>query len=73
MFKDKDAFENKNWTLFIHSYQKIKPLSSTEIRAVPIFVAIRDIWLMGLTELVRSPRDCNTKSSDKLAEFEYEK
>ncbi|MCM3126915.1 phosphotransferase [Paenibacillus sp. MER 78] len=52
MFKDKDAFENKNWTLFIHSYQKIKPPSSTEIRAVPIFVATRDIWLMGLTELV---------------------
>lgn len=48
MFKDKEAFENKNWTLFIHSYQKIKPLSSTELSAVPIFVAIRDIWLMGL-------------------------
>lgn len=48
MHKEKDAFENKNWTLFINSYQKIKPLSSTELSAIPLFVAIRDIWLMGL-------------------------
>jgi Ser/Thr protein kinase RdoA (MazF antagonist) len=48
MVKSKDGFENKSWTVFINAYQKIKPLSNTDLKAIPVFVAIRDIWLMGL-------------------------
>ncbi len=46
--KSKDAFENKMWAPFINSYQQVKPLSDADLKAIPLFVAIRDIWLMGL-------------------------
>lgn len=46
--KSKEAYENKKWTIFLNAYQKVRPLSDRDIKAIPLFVAARDIWLMGL-------------------------
>lgn len=36
------------WKSFIESYQERRPLSADDLAAVPLFVAARYIWLMGL-------------------------
>ncbi|MCQ6563278.1 phosphotransferase [Paenibacillus mendelii] len=46
--RGKDAFENEMWSAFLASYQEHKPLSDRDLEAVPVFIAIREIWLMGL-------------------------
>ncbi|MBE1442851.1 phosphotransferase enzyme family protein [Paenibacillus sp. OAS669] len=46
--REKDKFKNELWDLFLEFYQKNKKLSQCELEAVPTFVAIREIWLMGL-------------------------
>ncbi|MBB3110177.1 Ser/Thr protein kinase RdoA (MazF antagonist) [Paenibacillus phyllosphaerae] len=46
--KKRDEFDVKKWTIFIDAYQKVKPLAAADLQAIPVFVAIRDIWLMGL-------------------------
>jgi Ser/Thr protein kinase RdoA (MazF antagonist) len=46
--KEKEHFDNERWTIFLESYQKHKKLSEYDLRAIPVFVAIREIWLMGL-------------------------
>lgn len=46
--EEKEHFNNEQWTAFLNSYQKHKVLSENDLKAIPIFVAIREIWLMGL-------------------------
>ena len=46
--KNKDQFENKLWDKYIHSYLEYNKISECEQQAIPWFVAIREIWLMGL-------------------------
>lgn len=46
--KEKEHFHNGLWDAFLESYQKNKELSEYDLKAIPIFVAIREIWLMGL-------------------------
>lgn len=46
--KGKEHFNNELWSVFIESYQKHKVLSEYDLKAIPLFVAIREIWLMGL-------------------------
>ncbi|UQZ32665.1 hypothetical protein C2I18_03280 [Paenibacillus sp. PK3_47] len=46
--KEKEHFENERWTLFLESYRKHKKMSEYDLKAIPMFVAIREIWLMGL-------------------------
>ncbi|OME02955.1 hypothetical protein BSK54_08800 [Paenibacillus odorifer] len=46
--KEREHFDNEQWTVFLDSYQKHKVLSENDLKAIPIFVAIREIWLMGL-------------------------
>jgi Ser/Thr protein kinase RdoA (MazF antagonist) len=46
--RGKDQFNNEHWGIFLDSYQKHKRLSVHDIEAIPTFVAIREIWLMGL-------------------------
>ncbi|SMF80052.1 Ser/Thr protein kinase RdoA involved in Cpx stress response, MazF antagonist [Paenibacillus uliginis N3/975] len=36
------------WSAFIEGYHSIRALSESDLRAVPIFVGIRQLWLMGL-------------------------
>jgi Ser/Thr protein kinase RdoA (MazF antagonist) len=37
-----------NWTPFLDAYQALRPLSETDLSAVPFFVAARYIWILGL-------------------------
>jgi Ser/Thr protein kinase RdoA (MazF antagonist) len=46
--KGKEHFKNEQWDTFLAAYQKYRALSDSDLRAIPIFVAIREIWLMGL-------------------------
>lgn len=46
--REKEHFQNELWDIFLESYQKHKKISETDLKAIPIFVAIREIWLMGL-------------------------
>lgn len=46
--REKEHFNNERWIGFLDSYQKHKVLSENDLKAIPIFVAIREIWLMGL-------------------------
>lgn len=46
--RGKDHFKNELWSIFLESYQKNKVLSEHDLEVVPTFVAIREIWLMGL-------------------------
>lgn len=46
--KGKDHFKNEMWDAFLTSYLNYKALSEADLGAVPVFVAIREIWLMGL-------------------------
>lgn len=46
--KQKEDFTNKLWDAFLAAYQEHKTLSGRDLQAIPLFVAIREIWLMGL-------------------------
>ncbi|UVI29187.1 phosphotransferase enzyme family protein [Paenibacillus spongiae] len=46
--RGKDAFHNEMWDAFLASYQQHKALSKHDLEAIPAFIAIREIWLMGL-------------------------
>lgn len=46
--REKDHFKNELWNTFLESYQKHKAFSEHDLEVVPTFVAIREIWLMGL-------------------------
>jgi Ser/Thr protein kinase RdoA (MazF antagonist) len=46
--KSKEQFENNFWNKYINSYCEHKEISEYEHQAIPLFVAIREIWLMGL-------------------------
>lgn len=43
-----DHFKNEGWGVFIDSYQQHRILSEHDVEMIPTFVAIREIWLMGL-------------------------
>jgi hypothetical protein len=36
------------WETFLGGYHDIRTLSEADLRAVPLFVGIRNVWLMGL-------------------------
>ncbi|MDT8975885.1 hypothetical protein RQP50_06475 [Paenibacillus sp. chi10] len=36
------------WDAFLEGYQSVRQLHEDDIRAVPVFVAARQLWLMGL-------------------------
>ncbi|SDX03876.1 phosphotransferase [Paenibacillus sp. CF384] len=46
--KEKEQYDNEHWVGFLDAYQKVKVLSEYDLKAIPVFVAIREIWLMGL-------------------------
>jgi len=46
--RGKEAFNNEKWPLFLEAYQNEKSLAKEDLEAIPLFVAAREIWLMGL-------------------------
>ncbi|WP_438350714.1 phosphotransferase [Paenibacillus sp. FA6] len=36
------------WNAFMKGYKSIRPLSDNDLRVIPVFVGIRQLWLMGL-------------------------
>lgn len=44
---DQDKLE-RLWNAFIEGYETVRKLSEKDLQAVPIFVGIRQLWLMGL-------------------------
>lgn len=43
-----ESFENEQWDAFLAAYLKVRPLNRVDLEAIPAFVAIRHIWLLGL-------------------------
>ncbi|MDX8364693.1 phosphotransferase [Cytobacillus sp. IB215665] len=39
---------NNLWDAFIQGYTSVRPLSQHDLDAIPVFVGIRQLWLMGL-------------------------
>jgi Ser/Thr protein kinase RdoA (MazF antagonist) len=39
--------EQRAWTPFIEAYLQLRPVPAAELEAVPLFVLLRHIWLMG--------------------------
>lgn len=35
------------WNHFISAYQAVRPLSEADVAALPMFVAVRQFWLLG--------------------------
>ncbi|MDB5084231.1 MAG: hypothetical protein JWN30_1117 [Bacilli bacterium] len=46
--KKKEEFTNPLWDAFRQAYQAERKLSPCDLKAIPMFVAVREIWLMGL-------------------------
>ncbi|GIP36922.1 hypothetical protein J31TS4_02020 [Paenibacillus sp. J31TS4] len=46
--REKDAFRNEKWELFLEGYRSVRELVKEDWEAITAFVAIREIWLMGL-------------------------
>lgn len=46
--RTKENFKNESWSIFLESYLKNKSLSDIDLASISTFVAIREIWLMGL-------------------------
>lgn len=44
---DKEKLE-AIWNSFIEGYKSIRPLSDNDLQVIPVFVGIRQLWLMGL-------------------------
>ena len=40
--------EDEVWKDFLRGYQDARPFSETDLQTVPLFVGIRNLWLMGL-------------------------
>ena len=45
---DKDDPKQKQWEDFLNGYSSVRQLNPNELKAINAFVAIRDIWLMGM-------------------------
>jgi len=43
-----DSFDHEQWDAFLNAYLSSRPLSRPDLEAIPAFVAIRHIWLLGL-------------------------
>ena len=43
-----DEKGNGRWAAFLEGYRSLRPISETDLAAVPLFVAARAIWLRGL-------------------------
>lgn len=46
--QDSSSFEDECWDAFLHAYLKERPLSEQDLAMIPLFVAVRQIWLIGL-------------------------
>ncbi|WP_141499611.1 phosphotransferase [Paenibacillus luteus] len=45
---DSSSFEDECWRRFLEAYTKERALSEEDLAIIPVFVAVRQIWLMGL-------------------------
>ncbi|NIK80020.1 Ser/Thr protein kinase RdoA (MazF antagonist) [Paenibacillus castaneae] len=45
---EKDELKDECWDAFIEAYVKERPLSELDLGMIPVFIAARQLWLMGL-------------------------
>jgi len=45
---DSESFEDECWDAFLEAYTKERPLSEQDLAMIPVFVAVRQLWLIGL-------------------------
>lgn len=45
---DEKYIEKEPWNSFLDGYNTIRKLSEVELSSIPVFAALRDLWLMGL-------------------------
>lgn len=43
-----DSFKDDCWDSFLEAYMKERPLSEQDLAMIPVFVAVRQLWLIGL-------------------------
>jgi Ser/Thr protein kinase RdoA (MazF antagonist) len=46
------------WKTFLRGYEDLRSLSEADLRAVPLFIGIRNVWLMGLNAGEARRRGC---------------
>ncbi|WP_138754320.1 phosphotransferase [Paenibacillus sinopodophylli] len=46
--KQEEGFEDERWDAFLKAYLEERPLNEHDLAMIPAFVAIRQIWLIGL-------------------------
>lgn len=49
-----EEFKDESWDAFLAAYTEERPMNAADLEAIPMFVAIRQIWLMGLHLSFRS-------------------
>ena len=47
-FKNDSYIETKEWEAFINGYNTVRQLSEIELSSIPVFAALRELWLMEL-------------------------
>lgn len=45
---EKNGYQDECWDAFLDAYQQERPLRKVDLAMIPAFVAVRQIWLMGL-------------------------
>lgn len=57
---DEKYMEKESWNSFLDGYNAIRKLSDIELSCIPVFAALREIWLMGLhSEVIKRNAGCS--------------
>lgn len=47
-FENKDYLESEDWKAFLKGYNSIRQLSDLEFSSISVFIALRELWLLGI-------------------------
>lgn len=47
-FDNKDYLESEDWKAFLKGYNSIRQLSDLELSSISVFIALRELWLLGI-------------------------
>lgn len=64
-FKNESYIDSKEWQAFLNGYNSIRQLSEIEISSIPVFAALRELWLMGLhANMINRNAGCSWYNDD---------
>lgn len=57
---DEKYIEKEPWNSFLDGYSSIRKLSEIELSSIPVFAALRELWLLGLhTDVIKRNAGCS--------------